>query len=70
LSGEIMITTLAAEEVEAHLPALIAVLQDSVQGGASVGFLPPLLWNARMRRCSMSVWARCGIARSAPTRWE
>jgi acetyltransferase len=42
LSGEIMITTLAAEEVEAHLPDLIEVLQDSVQGGASVGFLPPL----------------------------
>jgi ribosomal protein S18 acetylase RimI-like enzyme len=33
---------LSAERVRAHQPSLVALLQDVVEGGASVGFLPPL----------------------------
>lgn len=33
---------LSAKEAEALLPDLISLLQDTVDGGASVGFLPPL----------------------------
>jgi ribosomal protein S18 acetylase RimI-like enzyme len=36
------IVSLAPEEVAAHLPVLIATLQEAVEDGASVGFLPPL----------------------------
>lgn len=33
---------LSSDTAPAHLPALTALLQDAVEGGASVGFLPPL----------------------------
>jgi acetyltransferase len=33
---------LSEEQAEAHLPELVALLQDSVHNGSSVGFLPPL----------------------------
>jgi len=36
------IEALTPATAPAHLPALIAVLQDAVDSGASVGFLPPL----------------------------
>ncbi len=38
----IVIECLSAEAARAHQPALVGVLKDSVDGGASVGFLPPL----------------------------
>jgi acetyltransferase len=38
----VRIEALAAVEAAAARPALIALLRDSVDGGASVGFLPPL----------------------------
>jgi GNAT superfamily N-acetyltransferase len=34
--------TLCAEVAEQHLAALISLLQDAVESGASIGFLPPL----------------------------
>lgn len=37
------ITALTAAEAERLLPQLITLLQDAVDSGASVGFLPPLL---------------------------
>src|SRR5512147_895810 len=39
-----MLTTelIGAEQARAWLPGLIDILRDSVDGGASVGFLPPL----------------------------
>jgi acetyltransferase len=40
--GEMVIERLSAEEVAAHDRHLVAILVDSVNGGASVGFLPPL----------------------------
>src|SRR6266545_1489183 len=33
---------LTADSARAHRPSLVALLQDVVEGGASVGFLPPL----------------------------
>jgi ribosomal protein S18 acetylase RimI-like enzyme len=36
------IESLTADATAAHLPALVGVLQDAVDDGASVGFLPPL----------------------------
>jgi acetyltransferase len=36
------IERLTSEQTHAYLPDLIRLLQDSVDGGASVGFLPPL----------------------------
>ena len=36
------IEPMTAEDVAVERPALIALLQDAVEGGASVGFLPPL----------------------------
>ena len=36
------IEALSAESARALEPALAALLKDSVDGGASVGFLPPL----------------------------
>lgn len=42
MTEAVMITTLSATEAEAALPELLAVLRDAVEGGASVGFLPPL----------------------------
>jgi acetyltransferase len=36
------IERLTAETAAQHLPALIDILRDSVDGGASVGFIPPL----------------------------
>lgn len=36
------IRRVTAAEAAAHLPALVALLQDAVDTGASVGFLPPL----------------------------
>lgn len=36
------IEQLSAEQARAALPELIELLRDSVEGGASVGFLPPL----------------------------
>jgi GNAT superfamily N-acetyltransferase len=33
---------LTATEAQAYLPGLVSLLQDAVDGGASVGFLPPL----------------------------
>ena len=36
------IEPMTAEDVEVERPALIALLQDAVESGASVGFLPPL----------------------------
>lgn len=33
---------LSEEQAKALLPALVALLQDTVDGGSSVGFLPPL----------------------------
>lgn len=33
---------MSAEEAALHLPGLCALLKDSVDGGASVGYLPPL----------------------------
>lgn len=38
----IELRTLSAAEIIEHLPALVSLLQDSVESGASVGFLPPL----------------------------
>jgi acetyltransferase len=37
---------LAAEQARPLLPELVALLQDSVQSGSSVGFLPPLTFAA------------------------
>ncbi len=37
-----VIERLTSEQIHAYLPDLIRVLQDSVDGGASVGYLPPL----------------------------
>jgi ribosomal protein S18 acetylase RimI-like enzyme len=42
VADEVTITALTAQESEAALPELLAVLDDAVAGGASVGFLPPL----------------------------
>lgn len=42
LPEPVAIESLSAEQALAALPALCALLQDSVDGGASVGFLPPL----------------------------
>ena len=42
MSDPITIATLSAEEMEATLPELLAVLRDAIASGASVGFLPPL----------------------------
>ena len=39
---DIAISTLSAAEARAHLPQLHDLLQDAVESGASVGFLPPL----------------------------
>ena len=36
------IERLTSEQTHAYLPELMRLLQDSVEGGASVGFLPPL----------------------------
>lgn len=36
------VVTLAADDARATLPALIGLLQDAVESGASIGFLPPL----------------------------
>lgn len=36
------IERLTSEQAHAYLPDLMRLLQDSVEGGASVGFLPPL----------------------------
>jgi acetyltransferase len=41
-SGEMAIERLTAEQAAAHERHLVAILVDSVDGGASVGFLPPL----------------------------
>jgi acetyltransferase len=38
----ITIEQLTAEQAAAFLPELVDLLQDSVAGGASIGFLPPL----------------------------
>ena len=40
------IRRIAPEDLPEHLPALIALLQDAVDSGASVGFLHPLLAEA------------------------
>lgn len=37
-----MITAYAAEQIRAHQPALIGLLRDVVDGGASVNFIAPL----------------------------
>ncbi|HXJ83786.1 MAG TPA: GNAT family N-acetyltransferase [Candidatus Methylomirabilis sp.] len=43
LTGEpIVVECLGATATRAHRPVLAALLKDSVDGGASVGFLPPL----------------------------
>jgi acetyltransferase len=39
---DIQIVRLNAAQTEEHLPELAALLQDAVNGGAAVGFLPPL----------------------------
>lgn len=36
------ITLFSAEQVQAHLPDFIEILQDAVDTGASVGFMPPM----------------------------
>jgi acetyltransferase len=36
------VVALDAAAVDAHRPALVALLRDAVDGGASIGFLPPL----------------------------
>lgn len=38
----IELRTLSAAEIIEHLPALVSLLLDSVESGASVGYLPPL----------------------------
>jgi ribosomal protein S18 acetylase RimI-like enzyme len=38
----VVIRSLAAPDVAPHRPALVALLRDAVDSGASVGFLPPL----------------------------
>ena len=38
----LVIESLTAERAVPHRPALAALLQDAVDGGASIGFLPPL----------------------------
>lgn len=40
--ADVTIDSLSPEAATAHLPALCALLEDAVDGGASVGFLPPL----------------------------
>jgi GNAT superfamily N-acetyltransferase len=40
--SDITIRSLSAAEAGAHLDAFVALLRDSVDNGASVGFLPPL----------------------------
>ena len=40
--ADLTIAALGPDEVAAHLPALVGVLRDAVDDGASVGFLPPL----------------------------
>ena len=42
MSTNIAIDTIAPDEARLCLPDLVALLQDAVDGGASVGFLPPL----------------------------
>lgn len=37
-----MIVQLTADDVQQHLPEFIELIQDSVNGGASVGFIAPL----------------------------
>jgi GNAT superfamily N-acetyltransferase len=41
-AGPVAIETLDAREVTCDQPALVALLKDAVDSGASVGFLPPL----------------------------
>jgi acetyltransferase len=41
-SGDVLVERLTVEEAATHEAELVAVLVDSVDGGASVGFLPPL----------------------------
>jgi hypothetical protein len=40
--GMIEITRVEASQLEREMEAFVEVLRDSVNGGASVGFLPPL----------------------------
>src|SRR5258708_34709307 len=40
---DLQIVRLNAAQAEQRLPELAALLQDAVNGGAAVGFLPPLL---------------------------
>lgn len=42
MAEAVAISALSVAETEAALPELLAVLRDAVEGGASVGFLPPL----------------------------
>jgi ribosomal protein S18 acetylase RimI-like enzyme len=41
-AGSARIEALGPEALARHRPALVALLRDAVDGGASVGFLPPL----------------------------
>jgi len=41
-AGSVVIESLGAEDVARHRAALVALLRDAVDSGASVGFLPPL----------------------------
>jgi ribosomal protein S18 acetylase RimI-like enzyme len=42
MAEAVAIAVLSVAEAKATLPELVAVLRDAVEGGASVGFLPPL----------------------------
>ncbi len=44
-AGAVQIRLLRAQEVIQHLGQLVEVLQDAVDGGASLGFLPPLAYS-------------------------
>jgi acetyltransferase len=51
------IESLTATGVEAHRPALIALLHDAVDSGASIGFLPPVA-----EAESQAYWQAVGVA--------
>jgi len=79
------VRVIASTEVEALLPALVEVLRESVNGGASLGFLPPLTredgrryWlslQAELRGVSRPLFAACladrlvGSGQLALPRW-
>jgi phosphinothricin acetyltransferase len=59
----VLIQAVTVEEAERQQPALVALLQDVVDGGASVGFLPPLV-----RGEASEYWREVIAAVSAGTR--